>query len=166
MTFCLQTLASKRSIGSDNLEAVFWPWAEQAMPQENNVSFRCVISSMLNESLVCCRCCSRRADQNIAYADLAAAVALTMITSYSDQHAAEFRFAAHQNIFPRNEDIVENHQGFMTAKQPTSIVPPSSLRVSQECATGEMRKQFFVRRADKRYGVIRVILAHGNRRHD
>jgi len=46
----------------------------------------------------------RRADQHVAHADLAAAVALTMVAGKAlHQESAEFIFPAHEDIFPGNE---------------------------------------------------------------
>ena len=59
----------------------------------------------------------RRADQHIAHADLAAAVALTVIPGEAlHQRTAEFHLAAHEHVFPGNEQVVEHHQRFMAAE--------------------------------------------------
>ena len=63
------------------------------------------------------RCQSRRADHNIAYADLAAAVALSVEACKAFyQHAGKVIFACHEYIFVRDEYIVKDNQGFLSAE--------------------------------------------------
>ena len=60
---------------------------------------------------------SRRADQHVADADFAAAVALSVISGKTlHERAAELVFAAHEYVFPRNEYIVEHHQRFVATE--------------------------------------------------
>ena len=79
---------------------------------------------------------SGSADQNVAYADLAAAVRLTVIaceTLYD--HAGKLNFAVQEDAVVRNEYAVEDNENFWPPYTllPTSMSLYSSiLRVSQD----------------------------------
>ena len=95
VTFCLQTLASRRSI-SKLPDAVLWPSHEHEMPHAYSVSLRWVISMSFVLDVrglggaVVVRRERRRADEHVADAHLAAAVALAVIAGETlDQHAGE-----------------------------------------------------------------------------
>jgi len=111
----------------------------------------------------------RRADEDVAHADLAAAVALAMVAGKPlDQHAAEFILAAHQDVFPGNENVVEDHQGFMAAKPGVADVNGAAFQFPRVAglAAVNVEDALFIRRADEGYGIVRVVFGHGDGGHD
>ena len=84
----------------------------------------------LGGAVVVCRQ-RRGADQHVAHADLAAAVALAMIPGEAlDQHAGEFVLAAHEDLVPWHEHVVEHHQGLMTAELLVADVDVAALELA------------------------------------
>ena len=76
------------------------------------------------------------ADQHVADADLAAAVALPVVAGEAlDQLAGELDLAVHEDPVPGHEDVVEDDQGLLAAEARVADVEvcSSSLRVSQDC---------------------------------
>ena len=75
------------------------------------------------------------ADEHVADADLAAAVALAVEAGEAlDERAGELDLAAHEDALPGHEDVVEDHQGLLAAEARVAdveVVDSSSLRVSQ-----------------------------------
>ena len=59
---------------------------------------------------------SSSADDDVANADLAAAVTLSVIAGEAfDQHACKFGLAVHEDVFVGNEDVVQDNEGFLAA---------------------------------------------------
>ena len=75
-------------------------------------------------------------DEDVADTDFAATVGLTVVASKAfNHHAGKFCFAIEEDHVIRDEDVIEDDQGFLTANFafPRSMLAPSSiLRVSQD----------------------------------
>ena len=111
----------------------------------------------------------RRADQHVTHADLAAAVALAMIAGKPfHQRAAEFHFAAHEHVFPGDEQIVEHHQGFMAAELLVADVDVAAFEFAgiTGLAAVDVEDAFGVGRGHKRHGIVHILFRHADGRHD
>ena len=75
---------------------------------------------------------SRRTDQHVAHADLAAAVALAVIARETlNQHAREFRFPIEEDSVVRNEYVIEDREGLYAAEFGVPYVKLTALQLTR-----------------------------------
>ena len=108
-------------------------------------------------------------DQNIAYTDFTATVALTVITGKTlHQQAAELVLTTHENIFVRNENIVKDHQRFVTAELAVTHIKISAFHFTSVAglAAIDVVNAFRIRRSNERNRIVGIFLGHGDGRHN
>ena len=111
----------------------------------------------------------RCADQHITHAHLAAAIALAMVSGETlDKGAAELILTGHKNIFPRDEHVVENHQGFMSPVLAVADIYRAALQFAGIAGLAAVNVEDALRigRSDEGDSVIGILLGHGHGRHD
>ena len=107
----------------------------------------------------------RSADQYVAHAHLAAAVALAVIAGKAlDQHAAEFVLAAHEHVFPGHKQVVEDHQGLVAAELLVADVELAAFELAGVAglAAVDVEDAFGVGRRHEGNGIVGVVLRHGD----
>ena len=84
-------------------------------------------------------------------------------------HAGKFVFLAHEDPFFRDKHVVENHQGFVTAKLRVAKVDVGigfKFAGVAGLASVDHQNAFGIRRNGKRNGVVFVFLFHRHSGHD
>ena len=115
-------------------------------------------------------CQLRSANQNVAYANLAAAVRLTMITSETlYHHAGKCSLAIQENHVVRDKYAVENNQNFVSAVllvANVNVIVFLGLAGVAGLTAQNQRDAFCIGRARKGNGIVLIAFAHGNGRHN
>ncbi len=110
-----------------------------------------------------------RADEHVADADLAAAVALAVEAGEPlDERAGELELAAHVDAVPGHEHVVEDHQGLLAAEAHVADVEVALLELARVAALAavDVVDALGVGRAAEADGEVLVALAHGDGGHD
>ena len=109
------------------------------------------------------------ADEDVAYADLAAAVGLTVVAGEAfDENAGKFIFAVEVDVFVRNEYVVEDNESFRAAEFGVARIHFSAFELTRIAGltADDHENAFGVGRAGEGNSVVFVVFAHGDRRHD
>ena len=110
------------------------------------------------------------ADQHVAYADLAAAVALAMVAREAlDDHAGKLDLAIEEDAVVRDEYAVENDQHLVPAVNLVAnvdVIVLLKLAGIAALAAVDQGDAVRVGRDRKGDGIVLVALAHGDGRHD
>ena len=110
-----------------------------------------------------------RADQNVAHADLTAAVALSVVTGKAlYQHSGKLDLAVEENAVVRNKHVVEYHQGLYAAELAVAHVHLAAFQLAgvAALAADNHENALGVGRYGKRNGIILVVWAHRDGGHD
>ena len=109
------------------------------------------------------------ADDDITHADLAAAVALTVIAREAlHDHARELVFAVEEDILVGDEHVVEDDQGFLPAEFAVAHIDAAVLHLARVAglAAVDHVQTLGIGGAGKRHGIVPVLLAHGDGGHE
>ena len=109
------------------------------------------------------------ADEHVAHADLAAAVALAVIAGEAlHQRAGELDLAAQIHAVPGHENVLEDHQGFLAAEAPVAHVQLVVLEFAGVAALApvDVADAGRVGRRAEADGVVLIAGSHGDGRHD
>jgi len=112
---------------------------------------------------------SRRADDHVAHAHLAAAVALAVITGEAlHHHPGELILAVEEDILVGDEHMVQHHQGLLAAELGVAHVDAALLHLPgvTGLAAIDHVQALGVRGAGEGHGIVLVRLAHGDGGHE
>ena len=112
---------------------------------------------------------SRRADDHVAHAHLAAAVALAVITGEAlHHHPGELILAVEEDILVGDKHMVQHHQGFLPAELAVAYVDAALLQLTGIAGLTAIDhvQALGVRGAGEGHGIVLVRLAHGDGGHE
>ena len=108
-------------------------------------------------------------DKNIAYTDLATAVTLPMVTGEPlHQRAAELILAAHQHVFPGDEQMIEHHQRLMPAELLIAYIERAAFQLAGIAGLSavDVENSFRISRRNKAHRIVSIFFGHGDCRHN
>ncbi len=105
------------------------------------------------------------ADEDVTYANLAAPVALAVVSCEPlDKEAAVIILSAHEDVFPRNEHVLEHHQGLVPAELSVAHIYVAAFEFPRIAGLPavDVIDALCVSRRDEAHGIVRVVLLHGD----